>query len=130
MMKVRFVSLTGPLKTVREEELSNAQAALAAVVEHAKSGGLSDVKAVQEDDGWSIRYTATTPGGRRGRNVAFADLYVECKPSSPMATSEGEILAEVIDRLGEYAALLDDTCCQFTPQECQLLLSALTRRMR
>ncbi len=71
---VRFASLSGPMSFVRTEEFPSRATALAAVTAHATSGGLSDVKDLDEEDGYSVRFTARTAGGRAGRNVAFADI--------------------------------------------------------
>lgn len=74
-MLVRFMNLDkGPFRTIREEEFETSTAALAAVKAYAEAAGYSNVKIV--DDGEepdSIRFTAKTPGGRGGRNVAFGD---------------------------------------------------------
>lgn len=72
-MSLRLVSLTGAFRTVSTVEVEPSEA-LAIVKAHADSGGYRDVRAVEDGiDG--VRYTATTPGGRRGRNVAFGDYY-------------------------------------------------------
>lgn len=71
-MSLRLVSLTGAFRTVSTIEIEPSEA-LAIVKAHADSGGYRDVRVL--DDGEGIRYTATTPGGRRGRNVAFGDYY-------------------------------------------------------
>lgn len=72
-MQLRLVSLTGPIKTLESREVPDDQA-LAVVTEHASSGGFHDVRKVLDCDGYSIRFTATTPGGRHGRNIAFGDF--------------------------------------------------------
>lgn len=74
MVLVKFMSLTGKFQTVREESFASFALALAAVKAHAESGGYTNVAEVTDDDPCSIRYTARTPGGRGGRNVAFADF--------------------------------------------------------
>lgn len=71
---VRLMSLSGPFRVVREERLSSLAEVKAAVESHAIAGGYSKVKLAEdweECDGY--RFTATTPGGRAGRNVAYAD---------------------------------------------------------
>jgi len=74
-IRVRFVELVGAsVKTVRTEDFVTGTEALVAVKRYAEAAGFSNVKSVAEDDGYSWRYTATTPGGRNGRNVAFADM--------------------------------------------------------
>lgn len=73
-MTVRFFSLAAAdIAVVRTEQYPNAAAALSAVKSHADSGGYTTVRVVDgEDEG--LRYTATTPGGRAGRNIAAADF--------------------------------------------------------
>lgn len=74
MVHVKFMSLTGKFTRVREETFSTFPLALAAVTAYAEAGGYTNVAAVTDDDPCSLRYTARTPGGRGGRNVAFADF--------------------------------------------------------
>lgn len=71
---VRFMSLSGPLKTVRQERYDSGAAALNAVRLYAEATGFSNVKEVDDEDFDGLRYTARTPGGRGGRNVAFGDF--------------------------------------------------------
>ena len=71
---VRFFTLSGAFTFAGiEKTYTSTAAALAAVKEYAAAGGYTDVKAVDEDGGYSIRFTAKTPGGRAGRNIALAD---------------------------------------------------------
>ena len=75
MLTVRFATLEGSsIKTVRTEDFDTDAQALLAVKQYAETAGFTNVKAVSDEDGYSLRYTATTPGGRHGRNVAFADI--------------------------------------------------------
>jgi len=71
---VRFMSLTGKFTQVREEKFPDMQTATVAVTEYATAGGYRNVKVVDEDMGMSFRFTAITPGGRGGRNVAYAEI--------------------------------------------------------
>lgn len=72
---VRFYSLdSGKFRTIKTQEFPDHKTALAAVTEHAISAGFTNVREISDDDGWSTRYTATTPNGRPGRNIAVADL--------------------------------------------------------
>jgi hypothetical protein len=73
MLTVKFFSLTGKFEVVRTEDFQTDKEAMAAVMAHATSGGYTNVKTVMDAD--SIRYTAKTPGGRGGRNVAAMDLF-------------------------------------------------------
>jgi hypothetical protein len=73
MVKVRFMSLSGPFRTVREETFASDSAALEAVKKYAAAAGFTNVSCLDDDDPCSVRYTARTPGGRSGRNIAFAD---------------------------------------------------------
>ena len=72
MIRVRFATLAGPFRLLGEtKHFDTPAAALAAVKEYAEAAGYSNIKPVEDAD--SVRYTARTPGGRGGRNVAFAD---------------------------------------------------------
>jgi hypothetical protein len=71
MIAVRFYSLTGKFAPVREEQFATVADARVAVEAHAASGGYTNVKPVEDAD--SIRWTARTPGGRGGRNIAYSD---------------------------------------------------------
>lgn len=71
-LTIKFMALSGPFKTVREQSFETTTEAMAAVVAHAQSGGYTDVKRLEDADSW--RFTARTPGGRSGRNIAFMDL--------------------------------------------------------
>lgn len=76
LIEVRFVTLSGKFADVKTETFETKAQALAAVKEYAESAGYSNVKIVEDDgDCYSdgCRFTATTPGGRKGRNVAFGD---------------------------------------------------------
>lgn len=72
-MIVRFMVLDGPPKTLRKQEFASLSDAVMAVEEYAADNGFSKVKYSSEDDGWSVRFTATTPGGRSGRNIAYGE---------------------------------------------------------
>jgi hypothetical protein len=76
MLKLRLMSLVGPFAPVGEVRCADLKEALAAVKEHASRAGYTNVKIADDgaDDGdGSYRFTARTPGGRPGRNVAFAE---------------------------------------------------------
>jgi hypothetical protein len=73
MIKVRFMSLVGKFTTVKTEEFADTSEALKAVEVYAKASGFSNVRLIDDGDFDQLRFTATTPGGRGGRNVAFAD---------------------------------------------------------
>lgn len=72
MMTLKLMTLTGKFRVERTEEVADTQSAMALVLSHAHSGGYTNVKPVQDVE--SIRYTARTPGGRGGRNVAYLDF--------------------------------------------------------
>lgn len=72
-MQIRLVSLTGPVKTIETKEVPDDKA-LAVVTQYAERAGFRNVRQILDDDGFSFRFTATTPGGRHGRNVAFGDF--------------------------------------------------------
>ena len=77
MTTVRFMTLTGKYTTLREQDYPTKAEAVAAIEAHAASGSYSKVKPVEDYDGYMTRYTATTPGGRGGRNIAYID-WEEC----------------------------------------------------
>jgi len=75
-MVLRLMTCSGTLATLREVDvMGGMKEALRIVEAHAKANGFTDVKVVTDDEyyGYSYRYTATTPGGRAGRNIAFLD---------------------------------------------------------
>lgn len=65
----RFYSLTGTPSTVRTETHVNAAAALVALTAYAEAAGFTRVQTVDDEDGYYVRVTATTPNGRAGRNI-------------------------------------------------------------
>lgn len=68
---VRFFSLVaGSIAVVRKAEFKSTEEATAAVEEHARSGGFTNVKLIRDVEFDGIRWTARTPGGRAGRNIA------------------------------------------------------------
>jgi hypothetical protein len=72
VLKVVFASLvSGSVATVKTDTFDSLSQAFAAVATHAAEGGFTTVKQVEEED--SVRFTATSPEGRSGRNVAFAE---------------------------------------------------------
>lgn len=73
---VRFMTLEGTFALTRTESFADFNAARASVEAHAAGGGFTNVKLVDngEDD---IRFTARTPGGRSGRNIAFVDEHYD-----------------------------------------------------
>jgi len=66
------MALAGEFRTVATHEVATTDEARKLVETHAASGGYMRVKTADDGDG-SLRFTATTPGGRAGRNVAFLD---------------------------------------------------------
>jgi len=72
-MMLRLIRTDGKnVDTVSEQEVTTGTEALAIVEKHAAANGMTRVKVVDAED--SLRYTATTPGGRAGRNIAFLDF--------------------------------------------------------
>lgn len=69
MVEIQFMTLTGDYRTLRTEEFADIGKATLAVQEHATSGGFTKVKSACDGD--QIRFTATSPGGRAGRNIAY-----------------------------------------------------------
>lgn len=70
---VRFMTLEGKFAELRSESFADYDTAKAAVKEHAATAGYTDVKLVCDEEDDTVRFTARTPGGRSGRNIAFAD---------------------------------------------------------
>jgi predicted AAA+ superfamily ATPase len=71
MLIVKFATVQGKFAVLPAEfRYKTRSAALAAVKAFAEAAGYSNVREVLDAD--SIRYTARTPNGRSGRNVAFA----------------------------------------------------------
>jgi hypothetical protein len=75
MVKVQFVTLEGKFAFAEKREFADMKSAEKAIVAYAAAGGYTKVKPVEDED--SIRYTATTPQGRAGRNVAFLEADYE-----------------------------------------------------
>ena len=77
-IEIRFMSLTGKFRCLRTQRFASIAHALAAVQEHAAGFKNFKVRGDEEDDYYGLaefRITATTPGGRHGRNVAFGTDY-------------------------------------------------------
>lgn len=78
MYRVRFMTLEGKYQTDRLETFSSVYDATSAVLAQVSAKGFSNVKMIEEpeEDG-GCRYTATTPNGRHGRNVAYLEPMFE-----------------------------------------------------
>jgi len=63
----------GAFEVTAEHKFANSAQMLYAVTEHYAALGFKGFKIVDSGDGDGGRITATTPGGRGGRNVAFFD---------------------------------------------------------
>jgi hypothetical protein len=72
MVTIRFMTLTGQFRQSHINTFETYAQALAAIQIYAATGGYTNVKAIECDD--TTRYTARTPGGRSGRNVAYRDF--------------------------------------------------------
>lgn len=70
---IHFMSLAGPFKKVKEQSFPSLKEALEAVKEYAAHHNFTNVQLVQDADADSIRFTARTPNGRGGRNIAFGE---------------------------------------------------------
>jgi hypothetical protein len=77
MITVRFYTLVGKFAVTKTEDFTSEKDALAAVKAYAEAAGFSGVKIVEDGDFDGVRFTAKTPGGRGGRNVAAADYGAE-----------------------------------------------------
>lgn len=71
---VRFFVLAGKFGVQKTEAFATMAEAEAAVVAHATAGGFSNVKCIDDGEMCHVRWTAKTPNGRSGRNVADCDL--------------------------------------------------------
>jgi hypothetical protein len=68
------MTCSGKFRTHSTQIVDSASDALRLVEEHAAANSLTGVKRVQDPEFEDcVRYTATTPGGRHGRNIAFLE---------------------------------------------------------
>ena len=74
---VQFMTLEGEFALMRTETFADYDAAMAAVQVHAATAGFTFVNLVHDPEDDTIRFAARTPGGRNGRNIAFADEHDE-----------------------------------------------------
>lgn len=73
MMILRLYSLDGEFKTIQTIEVGTICEARELVEKHIDGSGYTNLKTVDDAD-FGMRYTATTPNGRSGRNVAAIDF--------------------------------------------------------
>ncbi len=75
-VEVRFMTLTGKFAIAKTEVFADHGAARKAIEDYAFSHGYVKVKLAdsqwEDIEGDELRFTATTPNGRAGRNVAYA----------------------------------------------------------
>ena len=72
-VSVRLMSTSGSFRVESELVFASLERAIRHVTEHYSHLGFSRFQVRDEGDGDGGRITATTPGGRHGRNVAFFD---------------------------------------------------------
>jgi hypothetical protein len=74
MVSIRFMNLdNGKFREVDRREFTSILEAQYAVKTYAETAKFSHVKFIDgEDDGF--RFTARTPGGRGGRNIAYGEF--------------------------------------------------------
>jgi hypothetical protein len=72
-MILRLYSLDGNFKVIQTIEVGTICEAREIVEKHIDGTGYKNLKTVDDTD-YSMRYTATTPNGRAGRNVAALDF--------------------------------------------------------
>lgn len=72
-MHLDLYTLTGEFRVERTVVVATATEARAIIEKHLEGSGYTNLK-MADCDGYSTRYTARTPGGRGGRNVANLDL--------------------------------------------------------
>lgn len=76
--KVRFMTLEGKFALLKSASFPSFEKVKEAVEAHAASGGFTNVKLADDpEDPDTFRFTARTPKGRNGRNIAFADEHFE-----------------------------------------------------
>jgi hypothetical protein len=75
MFTVTFYTLTGKFAVLRREPIQTLKQVREAVAAHAATAGFTNVKIAEDspDDLDGFRFTATSPGGRPGRNIAQCD---------------------------------------------------------
>lgn len=73
MVHVRFCSLSGKFTVGKAESFESIKEAENAVKAYVEPYGYTNVKFVEDADD-NARFTAKTPGGRNGRNVAMVDF--------------------------------------------------------
>jgi len=71
--RVRLMTLEGPFKIDRKVTCETPEECRRVIESYITSNGYSDLKEVPNDDPGCYRFTAKSPGGRYGRNVAFLD---------------------------------------------------------
>lgn len=71
---VRFFVLAGKFAVAKTETFPTMQDAENAVRAYAEAAGYSNVKCIDDGEELHVRWTAKTPNGRSGRNVADCDL--------------------------------------------------------
>lgn len=76
MHTLNLMSVSGPFRVVKSVNVPDRAQAKIVVEAYATEHGFHSVKAVDDLD-YSIRFTATTPGGRPGRNLAFLNVGYE-----------------------------------------------------
>jgi hypothetical protein len=74
-MVLRLYSLGNNLdfRVISNVEVSTTSEAKTVVEKHIENSGYTNLKTVDDED-YSLRFTATTPNGRPGRNVAALDF--------------------------------------------------------
>ena len=72
-MILRLYSLDEPFRVIQTIEVGTICEARELVDKHIDGSGYTNLKTADDAD-YSMRYTATTPNGRAGRNVAAIDF--------------------------------------------------------
>jgi hypothetical protein len=73
MVFLKLATLTGKLAFLETQECATKADATKIVEDYASANGFTNVKLIDDGDPCSFRYTARTPAGRNGRNIAFLD---------------------------------------------------------
>jgi hypothetical protein len=76
MIKVRFYTLSGKFAFAHESMYQSKGEAVDAIIRYATEAGYTNVKEIDDEDmdfSGSSRFTAKTPNGRAGRNIAHLE---------------------------------------------------------
>lgn len=79
-VEVRFMTLGSEFKLASKKSFASREEAIAEIGQYARDNGFKNVKEIlgeEADYYYSARFTATTPNGRAGRNIAYVEALGE-----------------------------------------------------